>query len=110
MNKDVDGRDIGERSDAVLRTAMPGHDEILDSLLADARRLRDRAPLRGFAHDEIAEILRRAGRRLRTDAREGLPDLGRPQALIDRRIEPLDDRRRRTGRSHDAGPEGQDEI
>jgi protein ImuA len=24
--KDVDGRDIGERSDAVLRTAMPGHD------------------------------------------------------------------------------------
>ena len=24
---DVDGRDIGERSDAVLRTAMPGHDE-----------------------------------------------------------------------------------
>ena len=23
----VDGRDIGERSDAVLRTAMPGHDE-----------------------------------------------------------------------------------
>ncbi|MGN6310402.1 MAG: hypothetical protein ACTHNN_12700 [Xanthobacteraceae bacterium] len=25
--EDVDGRDIGERSDAVLRTAMPGHDE-----------------------------------------------------------------------------------
>ena len=24
--KGVDGRDIGERSDAVLRTAMPGHD------------------------------------------------------------------------------------
>jgi len=24
--KDVDGRDIGERSDAVLRTAMSGHD------------------------------------------------------------------------------------
>jgi DNA helicase-2/ATP-dependent DNA helicase PcrA len=24
----VDGRDIGERSDAVLRTAMPGHDEV----------------------------------------------------------------------------------
>jgi hypothetical protein len=24
--KDVDGRDIGERSDAVLRTAMTGHD------------------------------------------------------------------------------------
>jgi hypothetical protein len=23
---DVDGRDIGERSDAVLRTATPGHD------------------------------------------------------------------------------------
>jgi hypothetical protein len=23
----VDGRDIGERSDAVLRTAMPGHDD-----------------------------------------------------------------------------------
>jgi hypothetical protein len=25
--EDVDGRDVGERSDAVLRTAMPGHDE-----------------------------------------------------------------------------------
>src|SRR3954470_6638330 len=25
--KGVDGRDIGERSDAVLRTTMPGHDE-----------------------------------------------------------------------------------
>jgi ATP-dependent DNA helicase UvrD/PcrA len=25
--EDVDGRDIGERSDAVLRTAMPGHDK-----------------------------------------------------------------------------------
>jgi hypothetical protein len=25
-SKDVDGRDIGERSDAVLRMAMPGHD------------------------------------------------------------------------------------
>src|ERR1700704_1452252 len=24
----VDGRDIGERSDAVLRTAMPGHDDV----------------------------------------------------------------------------------
>jgi hypothetical protein len=24
--QDVDGRDIGEQSDAVLRTAMPGHD------------------------------------------------------------------------------------
>jgi hypothetical protein len=24
--QDVDDRDIGERSDAVLRTAMPGHD------------------------------------------------------------------------------------
>jgi hypothetical protein len=23
----VDGRDIGERSDAVLRTALPGHDD-----------------------------------------------------------------------------------
>src|ERR1700674_4186056 len=27
-SKDVDGRDIGERSDAVLRTAMPGHDDV----------------------------------------------------------------------------------
>jgi hypothetical protein len=25
-DKDVDGPDIGEQSDAVLRTAMPGHD------------------------------------------------------------------------------------
>jgi hypothetical protein len=27
QHQDVDGRDIGERSDAVLQTAMPGHDE-----------------------------------------------------------------------------------
>src|SRR5467141_3753266 len=27
-HKGVDGRDIGERSDAVLRTAMPGHDGV----------------------------------------------------------------------------------
>src|SRR5262249_19249661 len=27
--KDVDARDVGERSDAVLRTAMRGHDEII---------------------------------------------------------------------------------
>ena len=26
VKKVVDGRDIGERSDAVLRTAVPGHD------------------------------------------------------------------------------------
>jgi hypothetical protein len=26
IGQGVDGRDIGERSDAVLRTAMPGHD------------------------------------------------------------------------------------
>jgi hypothetical protein len=26
--QDVDGRDIGEQSDAVLRTARPGHDEL----------------------------------------------------------------------------------
>ena len=26
--KGMDGQDIGERSDAVLRTAMPGHDEL----------------------------------------------------------------------------------
>ena len=26
--EDVDARDIGERSDAVLRTAMRGHDEL----------------------------------------------------------------------------------
>jgi hypothetical protein len=28
--QDVDGRDIGERSDAVLRTAKPGHDVLVD--------------------------------------------------------------------------------
>jgi hypothetical protein len=26
--EDVDARDIGEQSDAVLRTAMPGHDVV----------------------------------------------------------------------------------
>jgi hypothetical protein len=30
--KDVDARDIGERSDAVLRTAMRGHDDAIDSV------------------------------------------------------------------------------
>jgi hypothetical protein len=32
QEQDVDGRDIGARSDAVLRTAMPGHDENRDSI------------------------------------------------------------------------------
>jgi hypothetical protein len=27
--KDVDGRDIGERSDAALRAAKPGHDVVI---------------------------------------------------------------------------------
>jgi hypothetical protein len=31
--EDVDARDIGERSDAVLRTAMPGHDGEKDAVL-----------------------------------------------------------------------------
>ena len=45
--KDVDGRDIGERSDAVLRTAMPGHDEWSTLLVsAQSRRRRARFPLR----------------------------------------------------------------
>jgi hypothetical protein len=30
--KDVDARDIGERSDAVLRTAMRGHDDAINSV------------------------------------------------------------------------------
>jgi hypothetical protein len=30
MKKGEDGRDIGERSDAVLRTAMPGHDSVFE--------------------------------------------------------------------------------
>jgi hypothetical protein len=33
---DVDGRDIGERSDAVLRTAMPGHDSLIKRRKAQA--------------------------------------------------------------------------
>jgi len=37
--KDVDGRDTGERSDAVLRTAMPGHDVGIDLVrFVDGRR------------------------------------------------------------------------
>ena len=32
VKQDVDGRDIGERSDAVLRPAMPGHDAAADLL------------------------------------------------------------------------------
>jgi hypothetical protein len=31
FKKDVDARDIGERSDAVLRTAMRGHDDREDA-------------------------------------------------------------------------------
>src|ERR1700684_2904219 len=38
--KNRDGRDIGERSDAVLRTTMPGHDDIENqsSLITSLRR------------------------------------------------------------------------
>jgi hypothetical protein len=33
--KDVDGRDIGEQSDAVLRTAMPGHDDVMRNVASE---------------------------------------------------------------------------
>ena len=42
---DVDGRDIGERSDAVLRTAKPGHDELRRSA---PDRARDRSRFTGW--------------------------------------------------------------
>ena len=42
LKQDVDGRDIGVRKHAVLRTATPGHDEkTLASV--DRRRLREEA-------------------------------------------------------------------
>ena len=42
LKQDVDGRDIGVRKHAVLRTARPGHDEkTLASV--DRRRLREEA-------------------------------------------------------------------
>jgi hypothetical protein len=39
--KDVDGRHIGERSDAVLRTAMSGHDATEIELTPDEERIKD---------------------------------------------------------------------
>ena len=38
FKKDMDGRDIGEQSNAVLRTAMPGHDESETSVAYDSVR------------------------------------------------------------------------
>ncbi|HVV40213.1 MAG TPA: error-prone DNA polymerase [Nitrobacter sp.] len=52
--KNVDGRDIGERSDAVLRTAMPGHDEICSDWgerIVAARRRRPFTSIEDFARD-----------------------------------------------------------
>jgi len=61
--KDVDGRDIGERSDAVLRTAMPGHDGV--GVRGDAiglHRLRDGSLACGiglaFGHIDAASLER----------------------------------------------------
>ena len=63
--KDVDGRDIGERSDAVLRTAMPGHDGV--GMRGDAiglHRLRDGSLACGvglaFGHADAASLERLA--------------------------------------------------
>ena len=42
LKQDVDGRDIGVRKHAVLRTAMPGHDENTLTPI-DRRRLREEA-------------------------------------------------------------------
>ncbi|MGB6534487.1 MAG: precorrin-3B synthase [Xanthobacteraceae bacterium] len=58
--QDVDGRNIGERSDAVLRTAMPGHDAHLIGL----HRLRDGSFACGiglaFGHADAAMLERLA--------------------------------------------------
>jgi len=64
--KGVDGRDIGERSDAVLRTAMPGHDE--ENITARAKpcacrpRRRRRRECRGVGatHRRSADCAARA--------------------------------------------------
>jgi hypothetical protein len=47
--KDVDARHIGERSDAVLRTAMAGHDEIDRTLAAELRYIESGSRTRGSA-------------------------------------------------------------
>lgn len=39
--KDMDGRDIAERSDAVRRTAMPGHDDKRSALTPEEERIKD---------------------------------------------------------------------
>jgi hypothetical protein len=55
--QDVDGRDIGERSDAVLRTAMPGHDDFgfnADGKRSNSKRFRQEvldSGLRGNERD-----------------------------------------------------------
>src|SRR5688572_8982400 len=56
--QDVDARDIGERSDAVLRTAMRGHDEMAElfrSLPVLAPAVRGRV-VRAFRLDPILAV------------------------------------------------------
>src|SRR3981189_340218 len=86
--RDVDGRDIGERSDAVLRTAMPGHDDV-DATISTIRYSLfafplnptrspppPRQPFRLVA-DESAEFGRRIGHHL-----GALLDNARSHALV----------------------------
>src|ERR1700686_5056297 len=56
IKKGVDGRDIGERSDAVLRTALPGHDELRSSLAR--RRILDLELAHLARHDEVVVVER----------------------------------------------------
>src|SRR3954471_15267490 len=71
----------------------------------DAGLVRDRRPSRRLGADECREILRRADFRFRAQTCEaGLGILGL-ENLVDRAVELLDDRRRRSGRSQQSRPE-----
>ena len=87
--QDVDGRDIGERSDAVLRTAMPGHDGVQGGDIARAA-FPDRIRKRESAREEKAreagavclcegEVARSCHRAARPARRRGAAARRRPE-------------------------------
>ncbi len=73
---DVDGRDIGERGDAILRTAMPGHDGDMTSFMDMALEEARAAGARGEVPVGCRHRARRRGARARRQphARRPRPD------------------------------------
>src|SRR4051794_654435 len=93
-------------------TTTAGHAAVTISALfrLDARELHHVHPLRLFLRDEGCEVLRRARACDGAELLEAILHQRGLEADVDLGIELVDDRPRRSGRRHDAGPGACDEV